>query len=472
MGRRVVLLLVFAALCALALEGFSVNATSHQLRIGIVGKVAAFDGTRRPTSADDLILSMVCDSLYEHSAGDGTISPRLACGWPVFDQKAGTVKVTLTDALDPSGSGTIRIDTIMPGLAARIPTDSGIRASYSEADSSITFFLKDDISAFWNIFAFAPLWAAGPGGTIEGAGAPQYSVKSAEAGSCTLYPRLPGIAEVVVTGFPDESAMLSSYSQGLLDYVKTGLAKPAASVRGVSWQSDAPAVITLFLNQNSQLFSDMKARQSAMSCLDVPYMVLRALQGNASIAQGIYFPQASPSAAQAQTGLLSGKKISILVGSTERSSLEMLSALMVESWLERKGASVSITLPKTAADLASARKAQSYDAVIASVWLQPAFRGLIRDGNEGISGFSTAGAAANADVKAWIDELASPTSFSSLKASAQKLEAYLMSNMLAVPLIRPVISEIYRPEALGSHKASPGSPVFVTLRDISKVSFP
>ena len=472
MGRKVLLLLVSAALCALALEGFSVNATSHQLRIGIVGKVAAFDGTRRPTSADDLLLSMVCDSLYEHSAKDGAISPMLADGWPVFDQKAGTVKVTLANGLDPTGSGTIRIDTIMPGLAARIPTDSGIRVSYSESDSSITFLLKDDISAFWTIFAFAPLWAAGPGGTVEGAGAPPYFMKSVEEGSCTLSPRHPGIPEIVLTGFPDESAMLSSYSQGLLDYVKTGLAKPAASVRGISWQSDAPAVITLFLNQNSQLFSDIRARHSAQSCLDVPYMVLRALQGNASIAQGIYFPQASPSAAQAQTGLLSGKKISILVGSTERSSLEMLSALMVESWLERKGASVSITLPKTAADLASARKAQSYDAVIASVWLQPAFRGLIRDGNEGISGFSTAGAAANADVKAWIDELASPTSFSSLKASAQKLEAYLMSNMLAVPLIRPVISEIYRPEALGSHKASPGSPVFVTLRDISKVSFP
>ena len=467
MGRKLALLILIAALCAFAPESLPAYAAAQQLRVGIVGKVSAFDGSRRPTSADDLILSMICDSLYEHSAADGTISPRLAAGWPAFDQKSGTVRVTLSGALDPAGKGNIRIDTIMPGLSARIPADSGIRVSFSELDSSITFTMKDDLSAFWSIFAFAPLWAAGPGGTVEGAGSPAYSMKSVENGSCTLSASSSGALEVFITGYPDESSMLAAYSQGLLDYIKTGLPKPAASVRGISWQSDAPAVITLIINPKSAVFSDIKARSVALSSLDVPYMVLRALQGNATVARGMYFPQAPPSVLQAQPDLLSGKKVSLLVGTTERSSLEMLSAMMIESWLERKGASVSIVLPKTAADLASAKKVQSYDAMVASVWLQPAFRGLIRDASGGSAMPSPAAAAINGDVKAWVDELVSPASFASLKASAQKLEAYLLSNMLAMPLIRPVVSEIYRPEALGSIKASPGNPILSSLRDIS-----
>ena len=466
------LLLMLAALCVSTLVGLPALTASAQIRVGIVGKVAAFDGTRRPSSADDLLLAMVCDPLYRYSAEDGTISPVLASGWPAIDRKAGTVRVALSGSLDPDGKGRIRIGTIMPGLSSRIPIDSGITASFSEEDSSITFSFKDDLSAFWSIFAFAPLWAAGPGGTIEGAGSPPYSVKSVEAGSCTLTPKAPGNPEVIVTGFQDEASMLAAYSLGLLDYMKTGLPKPAASVRGISWQSDAPAVVTLFLNQKSALFSDIKARSSVLSCLDVPYMVLRALGGNASVAQGLYFPQAAPSSSQAQSDLLSGKKISLLVGSTERSSLEMLSALMIESWLERRGASVSITLPKTATDLASAKKSQAYDAMVATVWLKPAFMGLVRDGGNGSTGASPAGFAANGDAKAWVDEIISPASFASLKASAQKLEAYILSNVLAIPLIRPVVSEIYRPEALGTPKASPGSPLFVSLRDLSRISLP
>ncbi len=472
MRRRAFLLLIIAALCALAQGSLPLSAASQQLRVGIVGKVAAFDGTRRPTSADDLLLSMVCDSLYRYSAADGRISPLIASGWPSFDQKSGTVKVPLSSSLDPDGNGTVRIDTIMPGLAARIPADSNIRISFSEPESSITFFMKDDPSAFWNIFAFAPLWAAGPGGTVEGAGAPPYSISNAEEGSCTLSPRLPGYAEVIVTGFQDEAAMLSSYSEGKLDYVKTGLPKPAASIRGVSWQSDAPAVIALFLNQKSALLSDIKARSSVLASLDVSYLVLRTLQGNASVAQGMYFPQVPPSSSQAQPDSLSGKKINLLVASTERSSLEMLSALMVESWLERKGASVSITLPKTAAELASARKAQAYDAMVAAVWLQPAFRSLVRDGTIGTSGSSPAGFATNGDVRVWVDEIVYPASFASMSSSAKELEAYLISSILAIPLIRPVVSEIYRPEALGSPKASPGRPLLASLRDLSGIILP
>ncbi len=470
--RRCLMLLIIAALCSFAPEGWSAFGAVQQLRIGIVGKVAAFDGSRRPTSADDLILAMVCDSLYAYSGSEDTITPRLASGWPTFDQKSGTVKVRLADGLDPYGKGNLRLDTIMPGLTARIPADSGIKASYSEAESSITFTMKEDMSAFWSIFAFAPLWAAGPGGTVEGAGKPPYVIKSVDEGSCTLSPLISGIPEVKVTGYPDEAAMLASYSQGLLDYVKTGLPKPAASVRGISWQSDAPAVVTLILNPKSAAFSDVKARTLALSSLDIPYMVLRALQGNASAARGIYFGQAPPSSAQAQPDLLSGKKVSILVSTTERSSLEMLSAMMVESWLEKKGAAVSLIIPKTAADLASARKAQAYDAMVASIWLQPAFRGLIRDGGNGYFWPSPAVSANNGDVKAWLDEISCPTSFDALKSSAQKLEAYLVSNLVAIPLIRPVVSEIYRPEAFGPTKASPGSPILQSLRDLSTITLP
>jgi hypothetical protein len=366
----------------------------------------------------------------------------------------------------------LRIDTIMPGLMARIPADSAIRAAFSATDSSITFTMKDDLSAFWSLFAFAPLWAAGPGGTVEGAGSPPYAVRSVEAGACTLSPLLPGIPEVSVTGFTDEAAMLAAYSQGLLDYVKTGLPKPAASVRGISWQSDAPAVIALILNAKSAVFSDIKARSLALSSLDVPYMVLRALQGNAAVAKGIYFDQALPSPAQAQFDLISGKKISILVGTIERSSLEMLSAMMVKSWLEKKGAIVSLIVPKTAADLAIAKKAQAYDAMVATIWLQPAFRGLISDGSNGFFWQFPAVSANNGSPKALADEIGCPASYDALKASAQRLETYLISNLMVVPLIRPVVSEIYRPEVLGTAKATPGSPILESMRDILKITPP
>lgn len=469
MGRRLVSLLFAAVLCATALHGWPVASMARQIRVGIVGKVAAFDGTRRPSAADDLMLSMICDSMYEHDPEDGSITAKLASGWPVFDRKAGTVKVSLSGMMDPLAKGTIRVDTVMPGLIARIPAESGISASFSQLDSTITFTFKDDLSLFWSIFAFAPLWAPGAGGAIDGAGSPPYALGNAESGSCTFLPRASGIPEVIVTGYTDEAQMLSAFSQGMLDYVKTGLPKPAASVRGISWQSDSPAVITLLLNRRSALFSDTRARLSVLSNLDVPYMVLRALQGNASVAHGVYFQQASPSVVEAPSDMLAGKKISILVGSTERSSLEMLSALMVESWLERRGAQVSIILPKTAAELASAKKASQFDAMIASIWLEPAFAGLIRDAGNSYLGPTGASLATNGETKAWSDEITCPASFASLIASAQKLEAYLVSNAIAIPLIRPVVSEVFRPEALGSPKAYPGRPILNSLREISLI---
>lgn len=467
--RTLAKVFIVCVLVATLMPLFSLAAFADQadIRIGVVGMVSPFSGIRQPTSTDDLFLSIACDSLYSINKPDGRISPLLAESWPVFDEAKKTVSVRINHAAGTSSNAVVSADKVVEALIARIPGSSGIAIRSDAASRSILFTFRDDISAFWNLFAFAPVWTSGVDGTIAGAGSPPYRIASFTEGSVRLEASAADGPAITITGFPDEKSMLDAFTSGNIDYARTALTKAAASIKGLSWQSEAPNVISLVFNSKSATFFDISARAIASSLLDIPYLVLRASNGNATAARGIYFDSRAPEDTSAGTGLLAGRKLSILVDSTDRSSLEMLCALLIESWWEKGGAIVSVTVPKTDSELSALMNTGSYDALVSSIWLQPAFMGLYKSGlGSEIGASSWGGWNGNERLEA-IKALRSPKSYEHLSEAARKLEAMMLDSFSVLPLIRPIISELYRPSVLEHISQSPGRPLLDSLRDLA-----
>jgi hypothetical protein len=466
---RIILIAILIAVLSGACLALHIEASQNVLRIGVVGRVSPFVGDRSPSSTDDLILSLLCDSLYQLRKADGVIIPVLAASWPVFDENARSVTVIMNTSFDPYLAIPQVIEAAARGLAARVPVESGITVVADATRNSLRFSFRDDASAFWNLFAFTPIWVPGLEGTIKGAGSPPYSQSEFGEGSCRLIPNTEGAPELLIVGYNDEKSLAAAFSASEIDYMKTGLTKQAASVRGLSWQSEAPAVIALVFNSKSLLFSDIKARFAAYEALDMPYLLLRVLQGAATSANGLYFRYKPATTYDTASVSFFGVKLSILIDSTQVSSLEMLCALMIESWWEKKGALVSITIPKDANELTAAIKGANFDAIVTSAWLQPVFRGLVRTGYSGNLSSLLWGGWNGVERQELVRTVMYPQSYGAMLSAALKLETAMLDSCSVLPLIKPCISENYRPDLFSSLKQIPGQPMISSMRDLALI---
>ncbi len=469
MKARGIVLLVFLLIAVLSQRIVTESAValdSYPLAVGIVGKLDPITSVRALNSTEDMVLAMSCDALFAYKGTNGEIEPRLADGWPSFDPVSSIVTVRLKSGTSLKEPSLFDAVSIADCLSKRIPQGSAVTISPGNEGNSLVFSLGQDLGVFWTLFAFAPIYAFDSAGCLVGAGDPPYRLEKCEVGAYFLEPVSQGPAPVVVRGYADAQSMLSSFTAGELHYVSTDLSRTAAAVKGTYWSSDTPAVTMISYNPSSSVFADHSLRSSASRAIEKPYLVLRTIPGRATAASGLYFQGLQPAESAA---LLKGAKIRLLVASDKAYSLEMLCAVMVKSWWERLGAQVSIIAATVETDYRIQMAAGSYDALISTGWLQPAFRGLATSIMEG--GFlPDALIQTNIDVRSFVDSIKNPISFDNMLSCAMKLEASIFSSGLVLPLVKPTKSELYRPDRFTGWSMQQGQPLIDSFRDFVGIS--
>ncbi|HOA15467.1 MAG TPA: hypothetical protein PKJ05_03960 [Bacillota bacterium] len=432
------------------------------LRVGLVGRLSSLADLTDGGVTSNLVMSMVADSLFSYSIPDRSVSPMLAEGWPDFAADGKSVKVKVRSGIDPSGSGLFGLQAVASALQSRVPSASGATVQADEAGNSLVFRFTSDASLFWDLFAFVPVYAVSADGCPVGAGDPAYRFGTIESGGVVLHPNGGVSLPVLLRGYKDQVSMIQAFTEGAIDYCSTDLSRSSAQLKGPNWQSSPEAAVVLVLNPGSAAFSEAQARSSALNLIDRPYIVLRTIPGRAIQSTGLYFssnPSTSGSIA------MDGKAIRLISKSDRLDSLEMLCSMMVKAWWEADGALVSLNLPSDKLNARARLEAGDYDAIVATVWLRPGFTGLLDNLADG----GLMQEYIKSDAASILKRLKAPKSFDDMKKAAEELEGLLINRSVVLPLVRPVKTELYRPQQFAGWRSAAGEPLIHTYRDFSGI---
>lgn len=434
---------------------------------GIVGKLSMPATYRQTNPTEDLLLSAVCDSLYTWDQADGgMIAPSLADGWPIFKDGGRTVIVKVGQRLKSQESTFPDIQAAASCLSARAMPGQGITVTAESPGNTLTFNMGSTAAGeFWRLFAFAPIYGIDGQGMLRGAGSPPFIAGTFDqTGYSFCFPGNPE-PRLIVRGFTDISALLAAFAESSVHYATTGLSQSAASVKGFNRGSPSDAVIFVWMNGAKGLFTEKAVRENAFAAADPSFLVLRLLSGRAFAASGFYFKTA-PAKAQDQAAL-KGAKVRLFVNSHVQGSLEALCASMIKSWWELKGASVALVMPKDDPERAAILKMADFDAAVSTAWLEPAYGPLTRSITQGGIGQQQGMFLDNSQSAS--SQLASSASMQLMKSMAKSIEETLIGGFFAFPLLKPMRSELYRPDLFTGWLDGQPGPLIKSLRDLSSV---
>lgn len=432
------------------------------LKAGLVGRISSLADLTEGSVTSDLIMSMLADSLFSHSRQDKSIIPMLADGWPDFAADGKSVAVRLRKDIDPAGSGLFGLEAIVKSLESRMHGSGAATIRADATTNSIVFRFTADATEFWDLFAFAPIFAQAPDGYPVGAGNPKFKLGLIESDGVMLDAAQDSVLPIFLRGYRDQASMIAAYAEGSIDYCSTDLNRTSAQLKGPNWQSSPEAVIVMIMNASSPVLNSTEMRSSAMNLIDRSYLVLRAIPGRAIQSTGLYFPASSQASGSSN---MIGTKIRLISSSDRIDSLEMLCSMMVKSWWEADGSSVSLNLPSDKLTARARVESGDYDALVTTVWLRPGFTGLLHSAANG----GLMQASLKSDAKALLSRISAPKTFDEMKDAAEDLQELLISKYLVLPLVHPVRTELYRPDQFGGWNSVVGEPLIPTYRDFSRI---
>lgn len=456
------LAMLFVSLAVASPIGSATAEARVYLKAGLVGRISSLADLTEGSVTSDLIMSMLADSLFTYSKQDKSITPMLADGWPEFSADGKSVAVKLRKDIDPTGSGLFGLEAIVKSLESRMRGSGAATIRADATANSIVFRFTADATGFWDLFAFAPIFAQAPDGYPVGAGDPKFKLGIIESDGIMLDAAQDGVLPVFFRGYRDQASMIAAYAEGSIDYCSTDLNRTSAQLKGPNWQSSPEAVIVMIINAASPVFSSAEMRSSALNLIDRPYLVLRAIPGRAIQSTGLYFPASSPTSGSSN---MIGKKIRLISSSDRIDSLEMLCSMMIKSWWEADGASVSLNLPSDKLTARMRVESGDYDALVTTVWLRPGFTCLLD--SPAFGGLMQE--PLKPEAKALINRISVPKSFVEMVEAAEEMQELLVGKYLVLPLIHPVRTELYRPDQFGGWNSAVGEPLISTYRDFSRI---